>query len=155
MNARTQRGVTLVELMTVVAVLVIVMMVTVPSFSGTLARMRLEGAGNELGVDLQYARSEAVQRGRDVMLQSGADGTRYTIMDGVTVVKTVDLPGGVTIEPVSTAVTFTPLRGMSAADVTFTLKSGSTPAQLSAVVLANGRLRLCAAVSGIPGYEPC
>lgn len=56
------RGFTLVELLVVVALGALLVSLAIPSFGGLIARKRLDGVIAELGTDLQYARSEAVQR---------------------------------------------------------------------------------------------
>ena len=66
------RGVTLVELITVVAIMAILLAVAVPSFTGLLSKKRVEGALMVLATDLQYARSEAVQRNASVRMTFGA-----------------------------------------------------------------------------------
>ena len=59
MTRRTQRGFTITELLATVAVAAIALGVAVPSFGDTLTRRKIEGAANELGTDLQWARTEA------------------------------------------------------------------------------------------------
>jgi type IV fimbrial biogenesis protein FimT len=63
-----QRGVTLIELMVTVAVLVILLAVGVPSFSTLMANSRVTTAVNSFIADLQLARSEAIKRGEQVRL---------------------------------------------------------------------------------------
>jgi type IV fimbrial biogenesis protein FimT len=78
---KSQRGFTLVELMTVVLVASVLLAIAAPSFRGMLDRRRIEGRANELLTDLQYARSEAVARNRNVELRIGGAGnaTCYVI----------------------------------------------------------------------------
>ena len=73
-----QRGFTLIELMVALAVAVVLMSTAVPSFFESTARARLQGAVNELAIDLQYARSQAVRERAAVALTVAADGASYT-----------------------------------------------------------------------------
>lgn len=74
-----QQGFTIIELMTVMVIAGVLLVLALPSFNDTLARRRLEGQANELVTDLAYAKSEAVQRNRNVALFTGGGGTCYTI----------------------------------------------------------------------------
>jgi type IV fimbrial biogenesis protein FimT len=74
-----QRGFTVIELMTVVVIAGVLLTIALPSFNDMLARRRLEGQANELVTDLSYAKSEAVQRNRNVAVFTGGGGTCYTI----------------------------------------------------------------------------
>lgn len=57
-------GFTLIELMVTVAVLVILVAIAIPSFTGIINANRLTAASNELVAALQYARSEAIRTNR-------------------------------------------------------------------------------------------
>jgi len=61
-----RHGVTIIEMMVVVVVLAIILSLAVPSLRELLARQRVKGINAELVTDLQYARSEAVSRNREV-----------------------------------------------------------------------------------------
>ena len=61
-----QRGVTLIEILTAVTILAILTVVAAPSFDAVRNRARLRGVADNLYADLQYARSEAVQRNSTV-----------------------------------------------------------------------------------------
>lgn len=78
---RRDSGLTLVELLLVVAVFGIVIALAAPSFKNMILMQRLRGATAELVTDLQFARSEAAAR-RDfvrIAFQSNADLSCYTI----------------------------------------------------------------------------
>jgi len=62
------RGLTLIELMVTIAVLVILISIGVPSFQGTMNSSRLSSSANELTAALQVARAEAIRRNRSVVL---------------------------------------------------------------------------------------
>ena len=120
-----QRGFTLIELMVALAVAVVLMSTAVPSFFESTARARLQGAVNELAIDLQYARSQAVRERAAVALTVAADGASYTITDANATLKTVTLPRGVTLTA-GAAVNFDALRSLSAATLLDATVSGVT-----------------------------
>ena len=63
-----QRGLTMVELMVVLAVAAILVGLAIPSMSRTVAEWRLSNAVNAFSGSLRVARSEAIARGRAVRL---------------------------------------------------------------------------------------
>lgn len=172
-------GFTLIELMVVVALVSVILTLAMPSFSGMIARKRLEGAAQELGTDLQYARSEAVAQNLEVRVATNADNACYTVFvwrgagtctctpavsctlaaaaTDPAPLKTVDLAG------TGTAVTadvfrFEPLRGMlaDAADHSVTLTSSAGPPwDLSVAVNAFGRASTCSPSGSVKGYPSC
>lgn len=62
------RGLTLIELLVTVAIVVIMAVIALPSFQGTLSRNRLSGAAESLAQDLYLARSQALQDGCTITL---------------------------------------------------------------------------------------
>lgn len=148
-----QRGFTLIELMVAMVVMVILLGVAVPSFFESTARSRLQGAVNELAVDLQYARSEAVRERAAVTLTVTASGGGYTISNPTTTLKTVTLPAGVTLTP-SASVSYDSLRGMAQAAVLVGTASGAS-AQLRVNTNALGRVQVCAPSGAFGGYSSC
>ena len=69
------RGFTLVELMIALALLAIVTVVAVPTFTSTINNNRLSSASNDLAAVLQTARMEAVRRGQRVIVCPSANGS--------------------------------------------------------------------------------
>ena len=63
-------GFTLIELMIVITILAIVIAIGVPSFTQMIRKNRLAAATNDLAGALQYARAEAVRRGRSVQVEA-------------------------------------------------------------------------------------
>jgi type IV fimbrial biogenesis protein FimT len=63
---RAQRAFTIVELMIVVALGALLLALVGPSFSEFIVTQRLRAVTSELVGDMQYARSEAVSRGKQV-----------------------------------------------------------------------------------------
>jgi type IV fimbrial biogenesis protein FimT len=64
-----ERGVTLVELMVVIAIIAIAAAVIVPSIREHLPRYQLRAIARELMVDFKIAKTEAIKRNRNVLLE--------------------------------------------------------------------------------------
>lgn len=95
--AKSQKGLTLVELMVTVAVLAIVLTIAVPSFSGIIAANRLTGPANEALSALHFARSEAIRLNRSIdVCKSNAAGTACDANAGA-------WPGVLVIRPAAAA----------------------------------------------------
>lgn len=75
------RGLTIIELMVVVGVVAVLAALAAPSLREFMARQRVAAINSELVTDLQFARSEAVARGRQVRVQFREDDTMtcYTL----------------------------------------------------------------------------
>lgn len=73
-SARPQRGVTLIELMVAISVLVILSTIGVPSLIEMVHGARVAVLANDLTLALNLARAEAVRRGEDVALCASTDG---------------------------------------------------------------------------------
>lgn len=73
--SRRAAGISVIELMVVVALLGILVAVAGPSFTGLIQRTRAAGEMNSLVGDLQYARSEAIRNGLPVSLCPSANGS--------------------------------------------------------------------------------
>lgn len=160
MTRRTQRGFTITELLATVAVAAIALGVAVPSFGDTLTRRKMEGAANELGIDLQWARTEAVRRGLNVWVTT-TGATQYSVryLDASNVTQTlkdVTLPGGLSVTPGQQA-TFESARGIldEASPPTFEFSSGNSAAKLNVVLNVMGRTQLCSPSGAMTGYKAC
>jgi type IV fimbrial biogenesis protein FimT len=174
---RVVGGFTMIELMVVVALAGILLALAAPSFFGTLARKRMEGAAEIFGTDLQYARSEAVARNTEVRLATGAGGACYTVyvwrgagsctcgpaiscMAPAVVgdeIKTVNLQGTGATLTANVIYGFEPVRGMiadaSSPAVTFSSSGGTW--QLTTTVTAVGRASTCSPSGSLKGYPAC
>ena len=75
------RGVTLIELLIVVAIVALLLTLVAPSFKRMIEVQRLRGINAQLVTDLQFARSEAVTRNAYMRVTLGEDATTscYTI----------------------------------------------------------------------------
>ena len=83
-RAAGERGLTLVELAAVMAVLAVLVGSAMPSWQRFLDRRALEAAAAQLGADLQLMRNEAVARGETLRLavQSDASASCYVVHTG-------------------------------------------------------------------------
>ena len=70
----TQRGVTLLELLTVIAIAAILMSVAIPSYRYVTTANRIASEVNSLLGDMQFARFEAVKEGQTVTVCPSTDG---------------------------------------------------------------------------------
>jgi len=73
---KKSKGMTIIELLIVMALIGIILAITVPSFSTTIERNKLKNAAESLKSDLQAARIQAVKRSNDVIFTRnlGDDG---------------------------------------------------------------------------------
>ncbi len=174
---RALRGMTLVELMIVIGLLGVLATLAAPSFSEFRLREQVKGAANNLYTDLQFARSESVQRNRavSVSVTSGSSWC-YGIHEGNTQCD-CETAGSCSIKTVSSSdfnnvqideaafgsqawYVIDPRRGQIIDDtgaaasgtVTFTAGGGK---DLRAAVNAVGRVSLCAPSGKIGGYPTC
>lgn len=170
---RRDCGVTLIELLVGLAVLGVLLTVVAPSFTGYLTNKRVEGVGNELITDLQYARSESVSRNTLVRVRFNS-ATRYTIeaesplpaavtctaAGTITTIKTVDLPAGVTLQgssagalPACTAIE--PVRATAPVAATVEVL-GADSRVLRIQSTASGRVQACKPTgSKLGGFTSC
>lgn len=74
----SQRGFSLIEMMTAVAVLAILVAVGLPSFEYVTKTNRISSQSNLIVGAFQYARSEAVNRGVNVRVEPVVAGTDWT-----------------------------------------------------------------------------
>ena len=176
-NCRSD-GFTLIELMVVVAIAAVLAAIAAPSFSSVLAKKRVEGVLTELNTDLQFARSEAVQRNTNVRITFGAGcyvihtvgstATSCTQSGGAVLgtdainIKTVLLSVGSTVSfspnNSMTYLMFDNIRGMATWDGSSTtsgsvnINSSAGTWQLRTSVTAVGRTQTCSPNGSISGY---
>jgi len=168
------RGFTLIELVAVVAVLALIAALAAPSFTRMMAKKRVEGIASELVTDLQYARSEAVQRNLRVRVTFGAScyvihthgffGSASCSQSAPSVVtgeylelKTVQVPSGANavLSPNGgiAYIQFEPMRGSVALAGSIDVNSTAGEWQLRAIVSAVGRVRTCSPNASVSGYS--
>ncbi|MDP3823388.1 MAG: GspH/FimT family pseudopilin [Burkholderiales bacterium] len=76
-----ERGFTLVELMTVIAIVAILAATATPSFRQLIAAQRIRGAASALTESLWVARAEALKRNADVGFLFAGAATEWSVPD--------------------------------------------------------------------------
>jgi type IV fimbrial biogenesis protein FimT len=74
MRTRSERGVTLIELMVTVTIIAILSLLAVPSFAPMLNKQRIRNASMDLVSTVTLARSEAIKRNTVVNVSANAAG---------------------------------------------------------------------------------
>jgi type IV fimbrial biogenesis protein FimT len=176
MKSKTPRrqGLTLIELLMVLAVLSITLGQSAPSFKAMLQKRRLEAASSDVVADLQYARSEAVARNRTVRIvfeqhDTGscyvihAGGTCHCAADGTAscspnagLIKSFGLSAssGLTLTSNAAFITLDPVLGTFSPTATLNLTS-TGGIGIRHVVNLLGRVRSCSPGRTVTGYAAC
>jgi len=171
-------GLTIIELMVVVAVVAIILGLAAPSLYGFLARQRVKSVNAELVTDIQYARSEAIARRTPVRITFRSDDpnmTCYTIHTigtaglcdcrstpgsacvGYVELKTVQVPRSTTVTVVAPQddVLFSETQGVSNRD-DFRIGVESTiGGKLRTATNLTGRPQVCSPDASISGVATC
>ena len=146
-KVRRAAGFTLVEVMTVSAVISVLTMVALPAYQQWNSRYQLRQATEEVAGNLKLARMAAMSRGTNVVVTLAVVGDRGTLSTGG-VFPPVTLSDGVT-GLTATTVTFSQL-GLRAGDgagnqlVQLTSKSGTV---YSVLVTPSGKINWCKTAS--------
>jgi prepilin-type N-terminal cleavage/methylation domain-containing protein len=169
----SSQGVTVIELITVLAILTIIAAAATPSFEAVVDRYQLRGAANALYSDLLLARMEAIRRGAPVSVSFATDppsgdwchalssnGPCNCLDPGACVLtdsppraayrrdfKRVAL--STNFSPARTA-TFHPARGTANAGTT---RLATAVGSVDVVVSSLGRVRMCSLQ--LDDYPPC
>jgi prepilin-type N-terminal cleavage/methylation domain-containing protein len=162
MNRQKNTGMTLLEVMIVVAIIGIIVAIAVPSFSTMLEKQRIKDAAEAMLADLRWARTESIKRNKKVRVTfTTGNSWSYTINGdptGInTLLKTVngsDFPS-TTLATASFAgrvayTTFDPVRGTNPNNGTATITSNNFSAGVKISTL--GRVRICGSMGG---YDAC
>ena len=175
----TSRGFTLIEAVTVLAIVGVLAAAALPGFRGVLEARRLDGAAGRLASDLRLARTEASLRNVPVrltvrpssagvcwMVHTGPAGAcscgptgMAVCQEGTRSVKTslVPLAHGIALTSTSGSVLFDPVQGTTTPTATFRLIASSGRA-VHHVVNLMGRVRSCTPASApaiAGGYPAC
>lgn len=159
-------GVTIIELLIVLAISVILVIIAVPAYISYTQKNRLTGAANRLYFMLTYAQSEALKQNSNVYvsIQTGSTWC-YGINVGATCncasttcglgVVAAGNAGQLTLTAtglVSNAIMFDPTHGEVQAAATLTFTTPGSVA-ITAQVVRTGAVRLCS--SQVEGYQAC
>lgn len=170
-----QRGLTLIECLTALAILAVVLGSAAPGFGKLAERRHLEGTAAQLATDIQHTRSLAVGRdsGQRMSFRHDASGSCYVVHTGpaqacqcqvgavaqcaagATALRSVSFPadGPVQVRANVGSILFHPVHGTSTPTGTLRVvaRSGATVHQ---VVNLMGRTRACSP-NGVAGYPAC
>jgi len=163
MPRRRSHGLTLLELMVVLAIVTLLMTLALPSFGSMMARHRLKATAEQMSLDLADLRMQAVQRGQTlhVNMKAGAQwcyalavasGCDCRVPQGCQL-KTVhakDHPGVTLIEGHELRIDPQPGARVDAAVLT-----GSDGARLRVGLSPLGRPKVCSPAAAVPGFAAC
>ena len=96
-NTLNTKGVTLIELMVVVAIILIITAIAIPMYISDIPRQRLKGAARNLLTDMRMARARAVASNQHflVCFDNTSPGIGYTlVLEGATPMDCVNVPAG-------------------------------------------------------------
>jgi type IV fimbrial biogenesis protein FimT len=173
----TQRGITLVELAVVLALIAIIVGIALPSYAAAIERQRLRGVADELEFDTRWARGAAQAAGRPLRLtvQSNAAATCYVVhsgdrddcdclsgagttscQGGAQAFKTVYLPSSAPIhlKTNNRSMQFEPRRGVvtPTASIEVVTRHGDS---IRKIVAITGRVRSCSPSGSVSGVPAC
>ena len=171
-----QRGVTLIEICVVLAIVSILVGTAVPSFDNILKSHRLDGQAAELALDLRYIRSEAVARNQGVRASfHNAPGGTCTMIhtgtatdcqcdangggqcsNGAVLLKSVGyrMDAGVAVHANVASMRFDPYTGTVTPTGTVTVASINGQ-EVRHVVNIIGRVRSCSPGGSVTYVKPC
>ncbi len=120
-KSKSASGFTLIELLVTIAVAIILATIAVPNFQNLLATNKLASDYNSILSAVNYTRSEAVKKRRDVTLSvsstSGAWTLKVTYNDGTSDVVLKELePVGTSVEISTSILVFNALGRLAACD---------------------------------------
>jgi type IV fimbrial biogenesis protein FimT len=173
---RRQRGITLIEACTVLAVSAVLATSAAPGMQDLIASRRLENAATQLATDIQLIRTAAVARNQALRLSFHArsGGSCYVIHSGAAdqcdcsasgpavchgaarEIKTVLVSAAdqVTVVPNVGSVLFDPMHGTSTPTGTLRV-IGASGREVRHVINVMGRVRSCSPAPAVPGYRAC
>lgn len=172
---RRQRGASLIEAATVIAIVAVLAGAAVPSFRDAQARRQIDGVAALLETDLQLARSEAVMRRQNVRVgftddasgscyvlhtgpagacQCGGDGVLQCAA-GAQALRSVPYPADypVRISANSKSMLFDAIHGT--VTPTGTMRVHAAVGEVRQIINLMGRIRSCSPGGTLAGYPKC
>lgn len=171
------RGLTLIELCVVLALVALALGIALPGLGGLIERKRLHGMAAQLAADLHWVREEALARNEPLRfsIQATASGSCTVVhtgqrddcrcedpsapavcVGGATALKTSHWPGhqGIAVQANVASMLFDPDHGTTtpAGSVRLVDRRG---AGITHVVNVAGRVRTCSPEGAVPGYRAC
>jgi type IV fimbrial biogenesis protein FimT len=176
-NKAQQRGITLIEAMSVVAILSIVVGTALPNFASLRQRADLAGVAAQLETDVQFARSQAAAYGHPVQLTLRESGgaTCYMVHTGpaaqctcgataaaascsgdAELLRSVSLApaGDVQVRSASRSIAFDPVKGTATPTATLRVEARDGRV-IHQVVNLLGRVRGCSPGGRLAGEAAC
>jgi type IV fimbrial biogenesis protein FimT len=171
-----QRGVSLIEAATVLAVIAVLAGTAAPSLQAVIDARRLDAAATQLATDIRFTRTEAVARNEALRLslRPVPSGTCYVVHTGAAdactcpatgpavcsgdarALRTVVLPASerVALQANLGSMLFDPVHGTSTPTGTLRL-IGTRERAIHHIVNVMGRVRSCSPTGAVPGYRAC
>ncbi len=171
-----QRGVSLIEAATVLAVIAVVAGAGAPSLQSMIDARRLDAAAVQLATDIRFTRTETVARNEPLRLSVRplAGASCYVVHTGAadactcpatgpavctgdaTALRTVALPAAnrVALQANVGSMLFDPVHGTSTPTGTLRL-IGPRERAVHHIVNVMGRVRSCSPAGAVPGYRAC
>ena len=147
---RKTRGVTLLELLVVIALASVLLAVVFPSLGAGLRTLELRSAAQRLAASARYARDQAVHRQRFYELEIDPEAGTVTVTDfGGETRRSFQLPATVRVEQVLPEETRSAARGETRRRFLFS-PDGNAPA--FEVVLGNDRRRTAVRSDPLTGF---
>ncbi|WIV99958.1 GspH/FimT family pseudopilin [Kinneretia aquatilis] len=180
-----RNGVTLVELMVVLVILGVLAALATPSMADMWNKRRVAAVANEIATDLAFARSEAVAKGVNILIQYKKNSSMscYTVHHKATMgdcnclsatavcdettsgieVKTVQIPSNLDVTFVSTSASGDPVPLVEYTFPHFTPNpanfsvevTGRNAVSMQVQVNAMGRIKTCSPNGTMPGVAAC